>query len=118
GRGGQGERGEGGRPRALLEVGILALWGAVLGLLYGAIMNLWFWPYVFQAQQADMYWQPDLSLRETLARYAAFYVATSLWWDLGRALGNAALIMAVGRPTLRALRRFRGKMGWTMGHGR
>ena len=45
-------------------------------------MNLWFWPYLFQAQQAEMYWQPGVGLIETLRRYAAFYVVTSLWWDI------------------------------------
>ena len=96
------------------EVVFLAFWGAVLGLLYGAIMNLWFWPYVFQAQQAGLYWQPGLGLWDTLARYAAFYLATSLWWDMGRAVGNAVLIIAVGKPTIRALRRFRRKIRWTL----
>lgn len=96
------------------EIFMLALWGGLLGFLYGAIMNLWFWPYVFQAQQAQMYWQPGLGWRETLLRYAAFYLATSLWWDMGRAAGNAVLILAVGRPTVRALGRFRQRMTYTV----
>ncbi len=100
------------------EVVFLAFWGAMLGLLYGAIMNLWFWPYVFQPQQAGLYWQPGLGLRDTLTRYAAFYLATSLWWDMGRAVGNAVLIIAVGKPTIRALRRFQRKIRWTLDDGR
>ena len=28
------------------EVVLLALWGAMLGLVFGAIMNLWFWPFM------------------------------------------------------------------------
>ncbi len=92
------------------EVIGLAVWGAVLGLFYGAVMNLWFWPFVFQAQQPELYWSPGLGWRETLARYAAFYLATSLWWDMGRALGNAALILTVGPSAIRALRRFQARM--------
>ena len=92
------------------EVVGLAVWGGILGLFYGAVMNLWFWPFVFQPQQPDMYWQSGLGWRETIARYAVFYVTTSLWWDLGRGVGNAVLILAVGRPVVRALRRFQSRM--------
>ncbi len=112
GRGWKGTGGEAGCTAA--EVAGLAIWGGVLGLLYGAVMNLWFWPYVFRAQQAGMYWQPGLGVKEVLVRYAAFYVATSLWWDMGRAVGNAILILVVGKPTVRALRRFRGKMEYAV----
>ncbi len=90
-----------------LETGVLALWGAILGMVYGAIMNLWFWPFVFQPQQAGMYWQPGLGIRQTLARYLLFYLTTSLWWDAGRAIGNALLVIVVGRPLLRGLYRLR-----------
>lgn len=89
-----------------LEVAMLGLWGLVWGFLFGALLNLWFWPYVFQAQQAEMYWQPGVGLIETLRRYAAFYVVTSLWWDIGRAAGNAGLTWLLGMPLLRLLRRF------------
>lgn len=86
------------------EVAALAAFGALWGLLYGGIMNIWFWPFV--SGPAALYWQPGLSLAETLVRYAAFYRATSLVWDLPGAAGNMLLILAVGAPTLRALRRF------------
>ncbi len=100
---------EEGRPSRGEVIG-LAFWGGLLGLGYGAVMNLWFWPFVFQAQQPELYWTPGLSWRETLARYAAFYLATSLWWDMGRAVGNALLILLVGPSAIRALRRFRARM--------
>lgn len=98
------------------EVLVLALWGGFLGLFYGAVMNLWFWPFVFQPQQAEMYWQPGLGWRTTLARYALFYVTTSLWWDVGRGVGNALLILTVGRPVLRALERMRRRTEWAIVH--
>ena len=91
-------------PRA--EVAMLGSWGLIWGFAFGALLNLWFWPYVFQAQQAEMYWQPGVGLAEGLRRYAAFYVVTSLWWDVGRAAGNAGLTWLLGRPLLRLLRRF------------
>lgn len=86
------------------EIVILALFGAAWGFLYGAIMNLWFWPFV--AGPAEQYWAPGAGLVETMRRYAVFYAVTSFWWDLMRSVGLVALILLFGRPTLRALRRF------------
>jgi energy-coupling factor transport system substrate-specific component len=69
------------------------------------IINVYFWP--FAAGPVEQTWGPGIGLGETLARYAAFYVATSLGWDLVRAVGNVALILLLGAPTVRALTRFR-----------
>ncbi|HNS52999.1 MAG TPA: ECF transporter S component [Anaerolineae bacterium] len=93
------------RPR--LEAFMLAAWGLLIGFAFGALMNIWFWPYVFSAGQSELYWQPGLSALEALRRYALFYAVTSLWWDLVRAAGNFALLLLLGAPILRLLRRFR-----------
>jgi len=86
------------------EILILALVGAFWGFFYGAVMNLYFWP--FAGGSADQYWEAGITLADTLKRYAVFYVATSLVWDLARAVGNTIMILAFGAPTLRTLRRF------------
>ncbi len=88
------------------EAVVLAAWGFVLGLVFGAIMNLWFWPFVFSPQQSALYWQPGLTLADTLSRYAAFYIVTSLPHDLWRAGGNFLVLLLFARPLLRVLRRF------------
>jgi energy-coupling factor transport system substrate-specific component len=88
---------------------MLAAWGAVLGLLFGALMNIWFWPFLAGGAQAGQGWQPGMAVWATLRNYAAFYLATSLWWDLARAGGNALLILLFGGPILRVLRRFRSR---------
>lgn len=93
------------RPR--VEALMLAAWGLLIGFAFGALMNVWFWPYVFSAGQSELYWQPGLTALEALRRYALFYVVTSLWWDLVRAAGNFALLLLLGAPILRLLRRFR-----------
>jgi energy-coupling factor transport system substrate-specific component len=49
-------------------------------------------------------------LAETLKRYAAFYVVTSLWWDAGRAIGNAVLIAAAGPALVKTLLRFKRRL--------
>ncbi len=96
--------------RADLEFGIwdlslLAVFGFIWGLLYGAIMNVYFWP--FALGPAEQTWAPGIGLGETLARYGVFYLVTSLAWDMARAMGNVALILFLGTPTVRALVRFR-----------
>jgi energy-coupling factor transport system substrate-specific component len=89
-----------------IEVFMLAVWGMLLGLAFGALMNVWFWPYVLGSGQSQMYWEPNLGLLEILRRYLVFYAVTSLWWDLVRAAGNLLLLLVFGAPVLRLLRRF------------
>jgi len=48
-----------------------------------------------------------MAIWATLRNYLVFYVATSLWWDVARAVGNALLILLFGGSILRVLRRFR-----------
>ncbi len=86
------------------EVLALALFGALWGFVYGVVINLWFWP--FMAGPAGQYYQAGLGMTAIVQRYAAFYLATSLLWDIMAMLGNGLLIVAFGRPALAALRRF------------
>jgi len=92
------------RMRPWAEVVALAAYGWLWGFTYGAILNLWFWP--FQRDGGALSWTPGLGLGETLRRYWSFYVATSLAWDAAGALANALIILAVGVAVLRTLRRF------------
>jgi energy-coupling factor transport system substrate-specific component len=85
------------------EILMLCLNGYVWGLLFGVLINLWSWPFV---GAGALYWEPGLGLVETLRRYWAFYVATSLAWDSLRAIGNVVLIAALGPIVLKELRRF------------
>jgi energy-coupling factor transport system substrate-specific component len=95
------------------EVLVLAGYAFFLGLFFGAVMNLWFWPYLGMGPTSAMLWQPGLALGEALLRYGRFYLATSLLWDLGRGVGNAFLILIAGRPILRLLRRFTRRFAFT-----
>lgn len=88
-----------------LETALLCAFGFIWGLLYGVIINVYFWP--FAAGPAVQTWMPGLGLWETLGRYAVFYTVTSLVWDMARAAGNVALILLLGPATVRALSRFR-----------
>jgi energy-coupling factor transport system substrate-specific component len=97
------------------EVIVLGLWGALLGFVFGAVLNLWFWPYVVETGESGVYWQPGGGLWSTLGRYAAFYVTTSLWWDTARAGGNLLLILLFGAPVLKLLRRFQARFQFVAG---
>lgn len=97
-----------------VEALILGLWGVIWGFVFGLIMNIWFWPYVYQPQQAQIYWQPGMSLGQTLRHYALFYMLTSFWWDMGRAVANALLTWLFGPAILKLLRRFQARFHFAM----
>lgn len=86
------------------ELAALAVLGLIWGLLYGWIINLYFWPFV--AGPLDQSWAPGTGAMTTLARYAGFYVSTSLVWDLARSVGNVGFILLLGQPLVRAFLRF------------
>jgi energy-coupling factor transport system substrate-specific component len=86
-----------------VEVGVVAAFGWSWGFLYGALLNLWFWP--FQRDGGQLSWIPGSSVAETLHHYWSFYVATSYPWDAASALANVVLILLTGAAVLAALRR-------------
>jgi energy-coupling factor transport system substrate-specific component len=90
------------------ELTILALFGVGWGILYGAVINLYFWP--FFSGEASMSWEPGSGLGDVLARYGAFYLATSFVWDVARAAGNLIVILALGIPAVAALARFKERL--------
>lgn len=94
-------------PRRI-EVVALAVYGWLAGFAFGAVMNLWFWP--FAIGQGPLSWHPGLALGATLHRYYSFYVATSLAWDAAGAFANAVLIVVTGSALLAALRRFANRL--------
>lgn len=96
---------------------MLAALGGSLGLIFGAIMNIWFWPFMqggVGATAEGGAFQTGMSAWEAVRNYAVFYVVTSLWWDAARAFGNAALILLFGGAILRVLRRFKKRFGFEL----
>ncbi len=86
------------------EIILLAIFGAFWGLLYGAIMNLWFWP--FLAASPDLIWTQSAHFSENLQRYTAYYTSTSLVWDVTRAIGNILVISVMAKPVIKIFERF------------
>lgn len=97
-------RAVGGQAGSRREVWALAAFAGLWGLIYGVIINLWFWP--FMMGPPDQYYQAGLGLAEVVRRYATFYVLTSLVWDSMAVVGNVALTLAFAASILSALRRF------------
>jgi energy-coupling factor transport system substrate-specific component len=93
---------------------VLAIYGVASGLLYGALLNLWFWPFAAPGGEVapGLSWSPALSLAEAMERYLRFYLITSAPYDLFRAAGNVVLILALGAPLLRTLERYRDRFHW------
>ncbi|MBN1955178.1 MAG: ECF transporter S component [Anaerolineae bacterium] len=105
GRAGGGNRAMAARSLAPRHLILLAVFSFAWGFLYGAIMNVYFWPYAVGS--AEQSWAAGIGFAEMLSRYAAFYAVTSLGWDLLRAIGNVVLILLLASPTVRVLQRFR-----------
>ena len=89
-----------GRPELLL----LAGYGVIASLVYGALLNLWFWP--FGAGTATTFsFSPGAGLGANLHRFIFFDLTTSLGFDIPRAVTTSVLVLLLGRPVLAALRR-------------
>jgi len=88
-----------------LERWMLTAYGLIAGLAYGAIMNLWFWPFLGASAPHGAGFTAADSLATQLQHYAVFYGLTSLGWDLPRGVLTAVLVLLACHPVLRALRR-------------
>jgi energy-coupling factor transport system substrate-specific component len=85
------------------RVPALAAYGVLTGYLFGAVMNLWAWPFI--GSGTPIGWAPGAGIAENLRRYLGYYLATSLAWDTFRAVGNGVLVAVLGGPLLRTLDR-------------
>ena len=94
--------------RRRLELSLLTGFAVLWGLFFGFILNLYFWPFI--AGEMALVSSESGGLLEIMARYGAFYVTTSLAWDLARGLGNGLLMLAIGIPAVKALSRFRDRL--------
>jgi energy-coupling factor transport system substrate-specific component len=90
--------------RGRAEMAMLVAYGAVASLVYGLLMNLSFWPWALGAD-SGLSFVPGAPLGENLGRWVAFTVATSLGWDIPRAVLTAVLTLLAGPLLLRAVRR-------------
>jgi energy-coupling factor transport system substrate-specific component len=93
-----------GRLRGRGELALLTFYGFLAAFAYGTVMNLAGWPFM-GGLASGIAFDPHAAVPANLARFVAYCVATSLGWDLGRAVVTAVLTLTLGPAVLRALRR-------------
>jgi len=86
----------------------LGVYAWLSGFAFGAVMNLWFWP--FQGGVSELSYLPGAGLAENAAAYWRFYLVTSLAWDAMRAAGNAVLVAVLGSPVSTILEESRNRL--------
>ncbi|KOU69911.1 ABC transporter permease [Streptomyces sp. XY66] len=92
------------RIRGRAELLMLAAYGFAAAFAYGAVMNLQGWM-IIQGMAQGISFHPGEPLAANLVRFVAYYLTTSLGWDLGRASLTVVLTLMLGGTLLRALRR-------------
>ena len=86
------------------ELAWLVGYGVLSAFVYGWLMDFSFWPFAL-GDGTQLSFDPAASPLENLHRFVLFNLATSMGWNLGRALTNAVVIALVGPALLRLLRR-------------
>ncbi|MGC0332283.1 energy-coupling factor transport system substrate-specific component [Streptomyces sp. SAI-170] len=95
---------DGDRLRGRAETLLLAAYGFVAAFGYGLLMDMAGWTFL-SPKTTTIAMDPEVGPVANGVRFLAFHLATSLGWDLGRALCTLALTLAVGPALLKALRR-------------
>jgi len=90
--------------RGRWEIVMLAAYTAFAALAFGLLMNLWFWPFVLGDDTAISY-LPGGSIEDNLHRLLLYSLATSMGWDIVRAITNVTLVLLLGPAVLAVLRR-------------
>ena len=92
------------RARGRGELALLAGYGLVCGFAFGWAMDFAFWPFVLGGG-SQLSFDPAAGIAANLHRFVLYNLVTSMGWNIGRALTNAVLVLVLGTPLLRLLRR-------------
>ncbi|MFI1352521.1 ECF transporter S component [Streptomyces sp. NPDC020898] len=92
------------RLRGRAELLMISAYGFLAAFAYGTVMNLAGWPFMGELA-SNIAFVPDAPLATNLARFVTYCLATSLGWDLGRAVLTVVLTLTLGATVLKALRR-------------
>lgn len=83
---------------------MMAAYGVVASIAYGFMLNLWFWPWG-AGTSTQLSFVPGADIAENLHRWLLFNLATSLGYDIPRAIVVSGLLLMASAPVLNALRR-------------
>jgi energy-coupling factor transport system substrate-specific component len=89
------------------ETVLLATYSAIACVAYGFLLNLWFWPFLTtdSGLAPALSYVPGAPASENLVHWLRFDLATSLGFDIPRAVLTLSLVVVAGRAVLVALRR-------------
>jgi energy-coupling factor transport system substrate-specific component len=90
--------------RGAAEKALLIIVGIFASFAFGLLMDLQFWPWVL-GSNTQLSYIPGGALSENLSRFITFHFASSMAWDVPRAILTSVLIAVTATPFLRALRR-------------
>ena len=87
-----------------IEIPILVIVGIITSEIFGLLMDLQFWPWAI-GPKTQLSYIPGAEILENLNRFLAYHFATSMAWNVPRAVFTALLIIFVGPGVLNALKR-------------
>ncbi len=87
-----------------IEVFVLCIYAILATQIFGILMNLQLWPWLVGVD-SQLSYIPSDSVSSNLQRFLIFHLATSLAWDIPRAVLTVALILTTAKPILITLKR-------------
>ena len=97
------------RAKGAWEIGLLAAYGVVVAYGFGMLMNLWFWPFIAGSTMggdAGLAYVPGAPIGVNVRHFLWFsLISSTAWWDTGRAITNAVMLVVLGPGVLAILRR-------------
>lgn len=86
------------------QIPLLAFTSLILAEFFGFLMDLQFWPWVF-GPKTQLSYIPGAAITDNLNRFISYHIASSMAWNVPRAIFTATLILIVGPGVLTALKR-------------
>jgi energy-coupling factor transport system substrate-specific component len=86
------------------EIFILVLYAIAASFVFGLLMDLQFWPWAL-GLETQLSYIPNGDIATNLNRFIVFHFATSMAWDIPRAILTSTLIILSAPAILGALRR-------------
>ena len=92
------------KVRGRKEIAMLVVYCAFAALLFGTLMDLHFWPWAL-GMNTQLSFVPGAPVANNIHRFFIFHFATSMAWDIPRAIFTSTLVIITGPSVLSALRR-------------
>jgi len=93
------------RQRRWTELAALSVYGIVAAYLYGALLNLWFWPFAVGGGTSISY-EAGADVGLNLSHFVVYTLVTStLTWDTVRAVTTVVGLIVIGPALMAGLRR-------------